>query len=105
MTTGDMMSSSGYDREDGYFHEKDRELLAKKRAELDAKRAQAGDDRASNPHWMKCPKCGGDMKEIDLENIKVDKCGACGGIYFDAGEVEMLLQAKQPKGLLERLFR
>ena len=40
----------GYDQEDAYFHQKDRELLAKKRAQLDSVRQSAG---ATS---MKCPR-------------------------------------------------
>jgi hypothetical protein len=32
------ITDTGYDREDAYFHQKDAELLAKRRVELDAQR-------------------------------------------------------------------
>ena len=32
------ITDTGYDQEDAYFHQKDAELLAKRRAELDAQR-------------------------------------------------------------------
>jgi Zn-finger nucleic acid-binding protein len=49
---------------------------------------------------MKCPKCGADMREIERQGIKVDQCGSCGGIYFDRGELELLLDAREQKGFL-----
>jgi Zn-finger nucleic acid-binding protein len=32
----------------------------------------------------------------------VDRCGKCGGIFLDGGEMEILLKAKTP--LLQRIF-
>jgi Zn-finger nucleic acid-binding protein len=57
---------------------------------------------------MKCPKCGGDMVEKELHQIKIDQCGSCHGIYFDAGELDILLQSKAPQGFLgglKKLFK
>ena len=56
-------------------------------------------------HWMCCPKCGGKMAERKFENVMVDQCGACGGIYFDAGELDMLIKhEKAGSTMLGRIF-
>jgi Zn-finger nucleic acid-binding protein len=35
----------------------------------------------------------------------IDQCTACGGIYFDAGELDMLIKhEKSGQGVLGRLF-
>ncbi|MAG16592.1 MAG: hypothetical protein CMJ21_00825 [Phycisphaerae bacterium] len=94
----------GYDDEEMYFHQQEMELLAKKRAELDAKAAE----QAQHEHWMKCPKCGKDMKEVDMQHIRVDRCNACGGTFFDRGEVEALIGSVHPHKVgawLARIFR
>jgi Zn-finger nucleic acid-binding protein len=39
---------------------------------------------------MRCPKCRSDMEPVNHEGTEVDRCGACHGIWFDAGEVEAL---------------
>jgi len=45
------------------------------------------------------------MAEKKLENVMVDQCTACGGIYFDAGELELLVKhEKSGHGVLGRLF-
>ena len=37
---------------------------------------------------MQCPKCTGELKEIDSsEGVTLDFCGSCKGLWFDAGEV------------------
>ena len=89
----------GYDREEEYFYKANKALIEKKRKELDAQRAQQVQEQKT-PHWMKCPKCGSDMKEIDLQGIKVDQCGECLGIYFDRGELELLMESREAKGFL-----
>jgi PAT family beta-lactamase induction signal transducer AmpG len=40
---------------------------------------------------MLCPKCRADMVQIEYEGTEVDRCNACHGIWFDAGEMDVLL--------------
>lgn len=53
-------------------------------------------------HFMRCPKCGMDLIEIDYKGIKVDKCSECEGIWLDAGELEAV--SKMEKTGLDKLF-
>lgn len=53
-------------------------------------------------HWMRCPKCGMEMIEIDFEGIKLDKCSGCLGVFFDDGEVQQLIDKTKP-GFIRRL--
>ena len=39
---------------------------------------------------MKCPKCGSDMEKVAYEQIEVDRCTDCRGIWFDMLEHEHL---------------
>ena len=39
---------------------------------------------------MRCPKCRADMEQIDYEGTEIDRCRICHGIWFDAGEIEIL---------------
>jgi hypothetical protein len=77
--------------EDEYFAKQDAELMKQMRAKLDKER-EAQERRA---HHMKCPKCGGNLKEEELGPVKVDVCSDCKGIWFDAGELEMLKHTKK----------
>ena len=102
------LGEHGYDREEEYFYKKNKELLDKMRTGLDAKRAEQEAGSGKNQHWMKCPKCGKELEEMALAGIKVDQCTNCLGIYFDKGELELLLGAQEPKGFLgglKRLFK
>ena len=86
---------SGYNQEDAYFHKKDRELLAKKRAQLDAQRSGAA--------ALKCPRCASAMIKVPLEQVKIDRCTSCGGVFLDKGELELLTHGKSG-GFFKRLF-
>lgn len=91
-----------YSQEEAYFYKLNQELLERKRSELDAQKAGV---KAQPTHssWMKCPKCGSQMEEIELMKIQVDKCTGCQGIYFDNGELKTLLESQEPKGFLGML--
>lgn len=97
--------STGYNQLEAEFHKREREALEKLRADLNAKRKATQQSAAQAAHWMRCPKCGGQMQEKALENVMVDQCTSCNGVYFDAGELEILIKHAKPGGtLLTRLF-
>jgi hypothetical protein len=71
-----------------------------RRQELDRERLDRESEAGDEPYWMICPKCGDSLEEVDAEDLKLDRCEACAGIYLDHGEVEMLLMlARGPDGL------
>jgi len=39
---------------------------------------------------MKCPKCNSDMEKVTFEQIEVDRCTKCKGLWFDMLEHEHL---------------
>ena len=53
-------------------------------------------------HYMRCPKCGMELIEIDYKNIKIDKCSDCEGIWFNAGELETVMKLEKTR--LDKLF-
>jgi hypothetical protein len=89
--------------EEAYFYKLNKELIERKRKELDSKLLAETVVHSNNPNWMKCPKCGDCMEEMELMRIKVDKCVQCQGIYFDNGELQILLESQEPKGFLGKL--
>ncbi|HEY5649784.1 MAG TPA: zf-TFIIB domain-containing protein, partial [Nitrospiria bacterium] len=102
------LGEHGYDKEEEYFFKKNKALIGEMREKLDESRSQQAAHAAENPHWMKCPKCGKTLAEEDLAGIKVDQCTHCLGIFFDKGELELLLEAKEPAGIfgsLKKIFK
>jgi Zn-finger nucleic acid-binding protein len=99
------LEKEGYSKEDEYFYRINRELIESKRKELDRTRAEQRASGVKSIHWMKCPKCGNQMDEVDFSGIHADQCSECQGVYFDHGEFETLLEAKMPKSFVRSLLK
>jgi len=44
---------------------------------------------------MQCPVCKRPMISLELHQVEVDHCVACGGVWLDAGEMELLLDGAE----------
>lgn len=42
---------------------------------------------------MICPTCKSDMIVVEHDNVELDYCSDCNGVWFDAGEMDLLLQS------------
>jgi len=73
--------------ENEYFARRDAEWLRERRAKLDAERAK----REKTQPSIKCPRDGTELDERSFGDVKIDVCSKCGGVWFDAGELEMVL--------------
>ncbi|MDD5222512.1 MAG: zf-TFIIB domain-containing protein [bacterium] len=89
-------------KEEEYFARQ--EFEKRKKAEEEKQNKLAADEKKhlKSLHYMRCPKCGMQLVEIDFQGIKIDKCTNCSGSWFDAGEVEDLLN--QDKSVLTKIF-
>ncbi len=47
---------------------------------------------------MKCTACNSLMIVVEHEKIELDYCLSCSGVWFDAEELELLLEAMQLEG-------
>ena len=43
---------------------------------------------------LTCPKCGSDMRSYERNQVHVDQCTGCGGLFLDRGELESLVAAE-----------
>jgi Zn-finger nucleic acid-binding protein len=97
---------SEYDKpsraEDEYFARQELERRKKWAQEQSAKMAVDEKESLKAAHWMKCPKCGMDLKEIELHGVSVDQCANCGGVFLDKGELERL--EHHDEGVMNRVF-
>jgi hypothetical protein len=101
-------------REDDWFVQNEKKLLEdarkareKREADRRARETQAEQARLKQLHWMKCPKCGHDLRVEKLEGIDIDRCSLCEGFFVDAGELEALFlkkSAAQRQSFLRRLL-
>lgn len=52
-------------------------------------------------HWMRCPKCGMELKSMTFRDVTIDRCFSCNGTWLDEGELEQLT-GREP-GLLKKI--
>ena len=43
---------------------------------------------------LTCPKCGSEMRTYERNQVVVDHCTGCGGLFLDRGELERLVEAE-----------
>jgi len=89
--------------EEEYFFRKDAELKRKMAQERQAKLQGEERERRRALHHMKCPKCGMDLEEISLSDVRVDKCFHCEGLWLDKGEIDVIL--KKEAGMIGKLLQ
>jgi len=82
----------------GLEFEKRKKLEAEKQAQIMEEEKR----KLKELHYMRCPKCGMQLIEIDYKRIAVDKCSSCEGVWLDAGELEAV--SEMDKGALDKLF-
>jgi len=88
--------------EEEYFARLEYEKIKAAKEEIQKRLAEEERRKLKELHFMKCPKCGMELIEIDYKGVKVDKCSACEGIWLDAGELDAV--AGLEKGGLDKLF-
>ncbi|HPM76154.1 MAG TPA: zf-TFIIB domain-containing protein [bacterium] len=90
--------------EDQYFakmeFERKKKALEKEHERLKAEERK----KLKEQHWMRCPKCGMEMVELEFESVKIDKCTECLGIYLDDGELDQLMESKNA-GVMSRFAK
>lgn len=82
--------------ENDYFRRKEQELIEKMRTKMK--------DESTVSLDLQCPKCDGVLQETDYENIKIDVCDKCSGVWFDAGELAQVVDKNENSGWLSRLL-
>jgi uncharacterized protein len=99
------MSGAWDDRKKGleeeYFHRKEREALEKLRAQREAEDRS----RQAEAERLNCPKCDGTLVEVTHDNIQIDQCDKCNGVWLDAGELERLTKQEEGAGWLRRMLK
>ncbi len=73
--------------EEEYFRRKDKESLQRLR---EAIRDEAH-RRGSDPVTMDCPRCTGKLHAETYDEVNIDRCDTCGGVWLDAGELEQII--------------
>jgi Zn-finger nucleic acid-binding protein len=88
--------------EDSYFAVKEHELIEGMKAEFQKVEAARRKERI-----LSCPKCAGKLDSYTYMEFVLDRCGSCGGIWLDKGELQGIVRraARGPLGaFLDRCF-
>jgi hypothetical protein len=85
--------------EEEYFHRKNQEAIEKLRAKMKV----AEEAKAAGTSSMQCPRCDGRLQEMKIEEVAVDTCDKCGGVWLDSGELEQLTK-KEGSGWFRKLW-
>jgi hypothetical protein len=84
--------------EDAYFAAQEYELIEEMKAEFQKVEAARREARI-----VSCPKCPGKLESYKFMEFVLDRCGSCGGIWLDKGELEGILR-KAARGPLGAFF-
>jgi uncharacterized protein len=85
--------------EDEYFVKQEAELIQRQRQLAESAAREA--ERKS--HYMKCPKDGYDLTSSMYHGVQIETCPHCGGIWLDAGEIDLIAHEERP-ALLTRVL-
>jgi ribosomal protein L37AE/L43A len=83
--------------EEEYFRRKDKESLEKLRAAL---AEQAGEGVVT----MQCPRCDGRLHQRTFDEVSIDQCDHCHGIWLDAGELEQIVREESSANRWLKVF-
>src|ERR687883_1950902 len=86
--------------EEEYFRRKDRESLERLRESLKEAARSRGEDIVT----MDCPRCDGRLHEMVFDDVRIDRCDKCHGIWLDAGELEQIIAKENASGRWLHVF-
>ncbi len=85
--------------EEEYFYRKNQEAVEKLREKMKV----AEEAKAAGTSSMRCPRCDGNLQETKVEDVSIDTCDKCGGVWLDSGELEQLTK-REGGGFFGKLF-
>ena len=97
------LNKDGLTSEEEYFHRQQAEQLAKLREVAAIESAEAALAAAKELHFHKCGKCGTDMDTEIFKGVEIERCGNCGAVLLDRGELEQLA-GEDESGFFSALF-
>ena len=80
--------------EEEYFKRKDRETLARLRESM----REAAKARGEDVSTLDCPRCDGRLHEVIFDDVRIDRCDHCEGVWLDTGELEHIISQEKASG-------
>jgi hypothetical protein len=79
------------EKEEEYFKLQELKKIKKMREEAAGELAVKEKERLKELHWLRCPKCGLELDEVEYRGVTVDACYSCGGMFLDQGEIDKIV--------------
>ena len=76
--------------EEEYFHKKNQEAIEKLREKI----LVAKEAKEAGTSTLDCPRCDDKVQPTNFEDVEIDICDKCGGVWLDSAEFEKLTQRK-----------
>lgn len=86
--------------EEEYFNRRNKEALDRLREARHEEARSRGEERAT----MDCPRCDGRLHESSFDDVRIDQCDKCQGIWLDAGELEHIVAQENAPGRWLKVF-
>src|SRR5687767_1799318 len=96
---GDSFDDRRRGLEEEYFHRKNKEAIEKLREKMKV----SEEAKSAGTSSMKCPRCDGTLQESKIDEVSIDTCEKCGGVWLDSGELEQLTK-RDSGGFFSRLW-
>ena len=80
--------------EEDYFKRKDRETLERLRQSMREAARARGEDTST----LDCPRCDGRLHEVVFDDVRIDRCDRCEGVWLDSGELEHIISQEKASG-------
>lgn len=89
--------------EEEYFAKEEAEKAKRLKEKLREETEAEEKEKIKEICYMRCPKDGGQLHEVTFRGITIDRCGDCGGVWLDAGELEKLA-GEEDKSAISDIF-
>lgn len=93
----EQLEERGRALENEYFRRKEQELIEKMKQKLE--------QEETKDIKIDCPKCDGHLLETEYENILIDVCDQCSGVWLDPGELAQIADREEDDGWLKRFLQ
>lgn len=84
------MTTKPSQSESEFFAREEAEKIHRLSEQQRRERSLAEREQSRQIHFMKCPKCGADLRTIRLGLVDVEECTQCEALVLDKGELQKI---------------
>ena len=91
--------------EEEYFHREEFRQRMELARQREAQREEEERQRLLEVHENHCPKCGGELEEVQVDDVRADQCPNCLGVWLDHQTFDQLTHPEIENEYLTGIFR